>query len=290
MSNNGFARKLYRKALEAVSVILGPKRAKALDSELRFGRHLDLDNPKTLADKISWIELNGNQARAAQCTDKYAVREFIEEKGLESILIPVCGGPWSDASQIDLSVLPEQFVLKATHGCEMNYICKNKAVLNVEDMLACAQEWLSIDYPRSCVEPHYKLIPHRIYVEEYVGGIDDTVDYKFHCINGVPRFILTCSNRERSLKLNLYDLCWEPIPGLQGPMRNDKEIPKPSTLSRMLEVSKRLAEDFDFVRIDLYEKNNKVYFGEMTFSPASGVLPYFTDEFIRYWGNILKIS
>lgn len=290
MSKNGLPKTVYRKALGVMADMLGPKRAKELDARFRFKRRLDLDNPSTLAEKISWIELNTDQTLAARLTDKYEVRGYIEKKGLSHILIPLVGGPWGDVADIDDEALPEQFVLKATHGCEMNYICKDKSFLNTAEMLHLAKDWLACDYPRACVEPHYKLIPHRVYAEQYVGGMDGVIDYKFHCINGEPSFILTCSERERALKLNLYDLEWNALEGLRGPMKNIKDVARPNTLSEMIEIARILASDFDFVRVDLYEKDEKVYFGELTFSPAAGVLPYFSDEFITYWGNALHVK
>ena len=290
MTSSGLARDLYRHALNASSAILGVETTKKLDSRIRFGRKLDLENPKTLSDKICWIELNTDQTLAARCTDKYAVRSYVEEKGLGDILIPLVGGPWINASDIDIDSLPERFVLKATHGCEMNYICKDKSRLDRNDLLNKAGQWLKEDYPRACIEPHYKLVPHRLYSEEFVGALGDVVDYKFHCINGEPAFVLTCSNREDSLKLNLYDLDWNPISGLQGAMRNERKIERPKTLKEMLEVAKTLSSDFDFVRVDLYEADEKIFFGELTFSPACGVLEYFTDSFVAKWGEVLHVK
>lgn len=290
MTSSGLARDLYRHALNASSAILGVETTKKLDSRIRFGRKLDLENPKTLSDKICWIELNTDQTLAARCTDKYAVRSYVEEKGLGDILIPLVGGPWINASDIDIDSLPERFVLKATHGCEMNYICKDKSRLDRNDLLNKAGQWLKEDYPRACIEPHYKLVPHRLYSEEFVGGLGDVVDYKFHCINGEPAFVLTCSNREDSLKLNLYDLDWNPISGLQGAMRNERKIERPKNLKEMLEVAKTLSSDFDFVRVDLYEADEKIFFGELTFSPACGVLEYFTDSFVAKWGEVLHVK
>lgn len=290
MSSAGFGRDVYRGLLNGLARCLGTRRAKLIDARFRHGRRLNLDNPKTLADKISWLELNGDRGTMARLTDKFEVRDYVSSRGLADILIPLCGGPWVDAEDIDVAALPSQFVLKATHGCEMNYICRDKSALNVADMISHARKWLASDYPRACVEPHYKLIPHRIYAERYVGGMDDVVDYKLHCFNGVPSFVLTCSNREKSLKLNLYDLDWNAIEGLQGSMKNAAEIARPSALSEMVDIARALSSDFDFVRVDLYEKDGKVYFGELTFSPAVGVLPYFTDEFIKRWGEVLHIG
>jgi hypothetical protein len=280
---------IYRTLLNGYAGIVGAKHAKEIDAKLRYHRKLNLEHPKTLSDKISWIELNTDQTLAACCTDKWEVRNYIAERGLEELLIPAFG-PWNKAEDIDLNTLPNAFALKATHGCEMNYIVPDKSKLNFDDMLRHARSWLSHDYARACVEPHYKLIPHRVYAEEFIGGMDKIVDYKFHCLNGEPRFVLTCSERDKGLKLNLYDLNWNPIPGIQGPMKNNKEISRPSQLGQMVKVAKTLCADFDFVRVDLYEINGLVRFGELTFSPAGGVLNYYNDDFNLSWGKALHIS
>lgn len=291
MFSSGIVRDLYRHLLNAEAAVLGAKRAKELDARVRFGRKLDLSDPKTLADKVSWIELNTDRKKAAECTDKFAVRNYVASKGLESILVPLCGGPWTNANDIDVAVLPQSFVLKATHGCEMNYICKDKSKLDVADLLAHADKWLKADYPRACVEPHYKLIPHRLYAENYIGVINGgIIDYKFHCLNGEPAFVLACSNREDGVKLNLYDMSWMPINGVKGPKKNNHGIPRPSMLNEMARVVRILAHEFDFVRVDLYEVGGKVYFGELTFSPASGIFPNFTDAFIARWGKELRVN
>ena len=291
MAKAGIAKSGYRRLLNAVASIAGPSGAKRFDARFRFGRKLDLKNPKTLADKVSWIELNTENPLAVTCTDKYAVREYVAQKGLGDALIPLCGGPWSTVDEINIDELPKAFVMKATHGCEMNYICKDRSKLDKVDFMTCAKKWLKEDYPRACVEPHYKKIPHRLYVEAFIGGFDGgVVDYKFHCFNGEPCFVLACSDRGRSVKKNLYDLDWNPIPGIVGHEKNDHELPCPKLLGEMIEVSRVLAEDFEFVRVDLYEYNGKVLFGELTFSPASGVFPNFSDEFIEKWGEMLRLN
>lgn len=290
MSGDSSARRIYRVLLDFGAKTMGAKWAKQADAWLRFGRRLNLKHPRTLADKASWLELNGDQVIAARYTDKFRVREYIESKGLKEILIPVCGGPWDSIDQVDLDSLPEQFVIKATHGCEMNLICTDRSKLDKNYAMHKIEQWLNSDYSRSSVEPHYKLIPHRVYAEEYIGGFEKVIDYKIHCINGKPAFILACSEREQALKLNLYDIDWNPISGLQGPELNTHEIAKPANLNEMIEVAYLLSEDFDFVRVDLYDMSGKINFGELTFSPAAGVFPYFTDSFVAKWGEELHVE
>ena len=122
-----------------------------------------------------------------------------------------------------------------------------------------------------------------------IASPDEIVDYKIHCINGNPEFILTCCDRSTELKLGLYDLNWRKIDGLTSGTLT-AEVNKPENLDEMIRASKRLSEDFDFVRVDLYETKGRIYFGELTFTPASGVLPYFTDEFLKEQGEKLVIS
>ena len=216
------------------------------------------------------------------------MRDYVAKKGLADLLVHAYG-PWGSVEDIDVDSLPQAFALKATHGCEMNYLVPDKDSLNIDDMLVHARKWLGEDYPRACVEPHYKLVPHRVYAEDFIGGMDEIVDYKFHCLNGEPRFVLTCSERDKGLRLNLYDLDWNSIDGLQGPLRNGKQIARPKLLSEMIDAARTLSTDFDFVRVDLYESDGRIMFGELTFSPACGVMDYYTDDFITRWGRELRV-
>lgn len=282
--------RIYRTFLNGYAALAGSKRAKVADARFRYHRRLDLDHPRTLADKVSWIELNTDRALAARCTDKWEVRGYVAEKGLADLLVPTCGGPWASADDVDVSELPSAFVLKATHGSGMNFICKDKSKLDARAMLRQARYWLSHDYGRACVEPHYKLIPHRVYAEGYIGGLGDVIDYKFHCLNGEPRYVLTCSERAAAEKLNLYDCDWNPLDGLTDLKKNDKQILRPQLLGEMLDVARALSADFDFVRVDLYEEGGHVWFGELTFSPAAGgVFNNYTDAFIAKWGKELCV-
>lgn len=289
MSKDSSAKTAYRFALNAAAKALGTEATKVLDARIRFGRRLDLRNPTNLADKVSWLETHSDLALQARCTDKFEVRDYVEEKGLGGILIPTCGGPWDQASQVDLQAMPRQFALKATHSCGMNLICADRDALDPVLVRRTVENWLSTDYPRACLEPHYKLIPRRVYCEQYLDDASKVVDYKFHCIDGEPAFILTCSERDTGLKLNLYDLTWARLDGLVQ-MRNTREIERPATLATMIEVARVLSAGFRFVRVDLYEIRGEVFFGELTFSPAAGVFPYLSKEFLRRQGEALKID
>lgn len=166
-------KKIYGAILHAIRIAAGIDAAKKFDARLRYHRKLDLKNPKTLADKVSYIELHEQSPLAPMCTDKYAVRDYVRSKGLGDILIPLAyDGVWDSEDEIDFDSLPQSFVLKATHGCKMNYIVRDKSKLDVEDCKAKMKSWLSTTYGTYSMEPHYEKIPHRLYAETYLENLN----------------------------------------------------------------------------------------------------------------------
>ena len=148
------------------------------------------------------------------------------------------------------------------------------------------------------MEPHYLKIPHRFYVEKYLDKADQLIDYKFHCLNGIPQFVLTCSERQsdgdKAMKvtLDLFDINWNPIQELISSgleCAGNGRVPKPRNFNRMIGIAKILSADFKFVRVDLYELDGKIYFGELTFSPAHCTFPYFSKKFDLEMGKLLQI-
>lgn len=283
---------IYGKMLVTMSHVFGVDFAKKFDTQLRFHRNLNLKNPKSLADKVTYIELHEQSPLAPECTDKYAVRQYVKDKGLESILVPLAGGPWSKIEEINFKVLPDSFVFKATHGCKMNYLVPEKEKLDKNKCVAEMSKWLKTTYGTYSMEPHYLEIPHRIYAEEYLADADKLIDYKFHCMNGVPQFVLVCGDRVvtemgNSISRHIFDMNWKPLVGLTD--ETSDKIERPEHLEQMIDIAKKLSADFKFVRVDLYDINGKVYFGELTFSPTNGVFSHYTQEFLDEMGARLKI-
>lgn len=291
-------KQLYGSWLFLLTHIFGVDIAKRFDARFRMHRSLNLRSPKTLADKVSYIELHKQSPLASVCTDKYAVREYVKGKDYGDALVPIVGGPWNDPKEIDFSMFPESFVLKATHGCKMNFIVTSKAEMDVEKCYSEMKRWMNTTYGVYSLEPHYINIPHRIYAEEYLGDMSELIDYKFHCLNGVPEFVLAVSDRkadgDKAMKVTIdcYDMDWNHLPvvcGAGGEVPGQNRIQKPKHFYEMIEIAKKLSEDFSFVRVDLYERNNKVLFGEMTFTPATCVFPYLNEDFLKEMGNKLTI-
>lgn len=284
----------YAAVLRGVESLFGLDAAKKLDVFLRFRKFLDLKNPQTLAEKVVYISLHALPELAVTCTDKWEARRYVAQKGLEEILIPVCGEAVSSAEGVDFDALPDSFVLKATHGCDMNYVCADKTALNREECLASMNHWLKTTYGTFSVEPHYRKLPHRIYCEKYIGSADGLMDYKIHCLNGKPSFILVCSGRAGSaVTMDIFDLDWNWLDAVQTYKRHvpgTGAVPRPKNLEKMLRIAETLSQGFDFVRVDLYDVDGRVYFGELTFTPANGVFPSYKQELLEREGKQLNIT
>lgn len=283
---------LYGKCLSLFSGVFGVDTAKKLDALLRFRRKLNLKNPTSLADKVSYIELHCQSPLAAECTDKYAVRNYVANKGLGDILVPLVGGPWERVEDVDFEALPESFAIKATHGCKMNYLVPDKSQLDTKRCKQEMQHWLDTTYGVYSMEPHYLEIPHRIYVEAYLADADKLIDYKFHCMNGVPQFVLVCSDRVVSetgnkISRHIFDMDWKHMEGLID--ETDDIVDKPEHFERMIEIARQLSDGFSFVRVDLYDINGKIFFGELTFSPTSCVFSHYSMNFLNEMGKKLSI-
>lgn len=291
-------KKIYAYFLKTINSLFGIDAAKKFDTLFRFHKKLDLKNPKKLSEKVTYIELHEPSDKITECTDKYEVRKYVEEKGYKKILVPLVGGPWNAVSEINFDSLPNSFALKATHGCKMNLIVQNKKEMNLISCRKELEQWLKVTYGTYSIEPHYFKIPHRLYAEKYLEDADSLTDYKFHCLNGNPQFVLVCSNRKANgnasmqVTLDLFDLQWNRIPeivGTRGEVAGEGMIPKPNHLDEMINIAKALSKDFKFVRVDLYELKGRIYFGELTFSPACCVFPYFTEKFDKAMGEKLSI-
>lgn len=294
-----FIQKRYGDFLWGLGKVMGMDRAKVLDSFWRFGRRLNLEHPETLADKICAIEVYSDSPLRAQCSDKYAVRDYVRQKGHEDILIPMVGGPWSTAEAVDFDALPDSFVIKATHGCRMNLLVPDKSGLKVSEARLRMNRWLQTDYGRYSMEPHYLKIQPRLYGEMLLRDDAPLKEYKLHCLNGKVQFILVCSQRQvdRSGKMRVvldsFDPQWRPLDVLlpHGHTRPGKmDIPRPVKLEAMCCIAEVLSSDFEFVRVDLYEVKGRVYFGELTFTPGCGVLPYYRRDFLRRMGQRLCVD
>ena len=241
----------------------------------RMGQKLDFRNPKSLNEKVQWLKLNDYKDSYPQLADKYEVRNYIKKTLGEEYLIPLVGGPWANWEQIEMEKLPNKFVLKTTHDSGGIVVCTDKQALDTKKKKEKIESSLNNNYFWAGREYPYKYIKPRIIAEQYLtdeSGLE-LKDYKILCINGVPQNVMVCTGRlQGNVKYYFFDLDWKFLPLNHGDdqLPKDFTLPRPKHLDEMVRIAKILSKDFKLLRVDLYEANNRVYFGEMTFYPDSG--------------------
>lgn len=250
----------------------------------------NLKNPQNFNEKMTNLKLSyKSNELISKCSDKYEVREYVKSKGLENILNElyfVC----DNVDEIDFEKLPNKFALKCTHGCAYNVICENKETLNTEETKKKLRSYLKEKYGLATQELHYLNINPRIICEKFLQGENGKlpIDYKIYCINGNAEGILVCSERKEKLKINFYDINWNELMYIKDKYRNKNKIEKPENLEQMIKYAEILSRDFKFVRVDLYNDNGKIIFGELTFTPACCCAPYYSSIGNKMLGEMIK--
>lgn len=262
---------------------------------LRFHRLPNLKSPQDLNEKILWLKLFSDTTEWTLLADKYRVRDYVKSRGLGDILIPLIG-VWNSVDEIQFDKLPDSLIFKGTHDhTHIVYDLKHEDKQDLKNLL---NTWLKDKNPGAlAAEPQYRHIPKKIIAEKLLHKKDDQVsvtDYKIWCINGIARFIMVCSNRTgHSLDLMVYDMDWNPKPEccvFSEEYKKAATIKKPENLDRMIEISQILAADNPIVRVDLYNDNGLIYFGELTFTSLGGMMNYFSPEFLNYIGSLADLS
>ena len=258
----------------------------------RFGRNLPLGNPQTFTEKIQWLKLYDRNPSHTLKADKYSVRDFVKNTIGEQHLVKLYG-VWDRAEDIDFDALPDRFVLKANHGCGWNIICSDKSQLDRKETVKKLNEWLNINYYdlSGSAEWVYKNIQPRIICEEFLEANTEwgLLDYKIFCFNGQPTLVKVVFDRFGEGTVNIYDTLWNRLPVTYMYPPNMADAPPPPCLKEMLQLASSLAKDIPFVRVDFYDHNGKIIFGEMTFYPCSGLVPWEPIEFDHELGKLLKL-
>ena len=258
----------------------------------RFGTELDLDHPRDLNEKIQWLMCRSDTSAWTRLSDKVAVRDYVTEKGLGDLLVPMLG-TWKRAADIPWDTLPEKFVLKCNHDSGSTHIVD--AQTDRQAVASALDEALKVRYGYRHGEMHYNGIAPCILAETYLDGGDTVpVDYKVWCFDGKPYCVWACHGRTAdSVYVNVYDLDWNPRPEASvytGHYRDGgSSLPRPETLPQMLEAAAKLSEGFPEVRVDFYEVRGKLYFGEMTFASLMGRMDFYTDDFLQELGDQVKL-
>jgi len=260
------------------------------------GMSLDLSNPKTLTDKMIWLELyDPSNHLKPICADKIGVREYAKEKLGKDICVPLIK-VYESPEEFSLSELPSKFVLKSSNSYNQNLICTDKNNLNETDVRTKMKNWGSVVHGINTCEPHYLYIQRRYFAEKFIStkGQKDLVDYKFLCFNGQPKYMQLIQDRHGPNKrLQYYDMNMKFVDICRNDFKNRPDMKSndvlPKCFDLMKEYATKLAAPFKFVRVDFYEVGNKVYLGEMTFTPGTCFIKYKNPNTDRMLGDMLKL-
>lgn len=255
--------------------------------ETRTGKELNLKNPETYTEKIQYAKLNGDLEIKARLADKVKVREWVIQKIGDEYLIPLLG-VWNNIAEMKISELPSQFVLKTNHGSGTNIIVKDKTKLNYIKTYIKLFEWMNTNFAyNGSFELHYKDIKPKILAEKYITDSNGELnDYKFLCFEGKVYYCWIDVGRFTEHYRNVYDLDWVLQPWSQHTYSNTPwNIEKPKNFEKMVHIAEKLSENFSHVRVDLYNVDGKIYFGEMTFTNGAGYELIYPEKYNEILGS-----
>lgn len=285
-------KKLFLAILVRIAPIVPDKLYLKWRYRLEMGAKLDLNNPQTFSEKLQWLKLYNRKPEYTTMVDKYAAKKYVASIIGEEYIIPTIG-VWESFDEIDFNKLPNQFVLKTTHGGGSSgvVICKDKATLDIEQAKAKLNRSLNKCIYRTFREWPYKNVKPRIIAEEFIGS-GDIEDYKFSCYNGVATDVMICMDRGTGdTKFYFFDQEWNLLRynkrGLAAP--EGFTIPAPKNIDKMFEIAGRLSKGIPYLRVDLYNIDGKIYFGEITFFPQSGFDSNLLPETEKLFGSRIKL-
>lgn len=256
-----------------------------------IGHKLDWNQLETYTEKMQWDKLYNDDPMKAKLADKYAVRSWVSEKIGDEYLIPILG-KWKRFEDIDFAELPNEFVLKTNHGSGTNIIVKNKDNFDFKSARKKFKDWMDTDYGYDVgLELHYSKIMRLIIAEKYMETeYGELQDYKFLCFGGKPYYCWVDMGRYSEHTRNVYNLEWEIQPWNQEKYSIYKNpIPKPKNFEKMIEIAEILCEGFHHVRVDLYNVNGQIYFGEMTFTNGRGLDCIVPEKYDKMLGDLWNI-
>lgn len=259
---------------------------------LIMGKRLNLKSPQTYNEKIQWLKLYDRKPEYSTLVDKYAVKKYVSEIIGEKYVIPTLG-VWDKAEDIDWESLPESFVLKTTHGGGNTgvVICKDKSLFNKEKAIEKLKRSLKQDLYKTLREWPYKNVPRRIIAEQFIGAENsDLPDYKFFCFDGKVKALFVATERGTgNVKFDYYDADFNHLDLTQFHPMSGKVLEKPSNFDEMKQVAEKLSKGIPHVRVDLYDANGQIYFGELTFYHHGGITPFHPESWDYEFGKWLKL-
>lgn len=259
---------------------------------INVGYWMNWKNPQTFDEKLQWLKIYYKRDDYTQLVDKIRVKDFVRSKIGENYVIPTLK-IYENANDIDFTKLPNNFVLKCTHDSGGIIVCTDKTKLNEIEAKKKLNRYLNRSYVRQNREYPYKKVPHKIIAEPYLVDPEygELRDFKIYCFDGIPKYILVASGRQKGQKrFDYFDLEWNHLPVYDEGCPNADITPtKPINLDDMISIAKVLSAGMPHVRVDLYNIHGLIYFGELTFFDGSGVTLYVPREYDRIFGSYLNL-
>ena len=277
-----------------IELTLFPEKILMRQFENVFGYKFDINSPQTFNEKLMWLKINWRDDLATKCADKYLLHEYVRDVLGSDKFTNEIYGVYNDVDSIDISKLPDSFVMKVTHGSGQNIFCTNKSKLDLDTEKIRLKKWMKKSAYYYAGEWVYKGIKPRIICEKVLEQDDshELRDYRFFCFNGEPRFIsvdFNIINKDKTRR-NLYNLKWEKMDAkITYPNEMTLEIKKPDKLDQMIEISKKLSAPFPHCRVDFYYINDQIIVGEMTFFHYAGLGIITPREYDLTFGNWLQL-
>ena len=256
-----------------------------------FKKFCNLKNPKTYNEKLNWLKLHDKNPIYTRIVDKFEAKEYVKDIIGDQYIIPTLG-VWDNFDDIDFDELPQQFVLKCTHDSEGLVIVKDKDKLDKEMAKNKIESALNQNLLYKGREWPYKNVKPRIIAEKYMEDhIDGELrDYKFFCFDGEPKAMFVASDRASdNVKFDYFDLNFNHLDIKQKYPHAEQPLRKPVTFEKMIELSKVLSKGFPHVRVDFYEVDGQLYFGELTFYHFSGFMPFEPNKWDKIFGDWIKL-
>lgn len=260
---------------------------------LRLSKKLNLKNPVTYNEKLQWLKLYYRRPDMPIMVDKATAKRYVADLIGEDHIIPTYG-IYNSVKEIEWDKLPNQFVIKCTHDSGGLIVCKNKQDLNMQTAKKKLSRGLKKTYYWKNREWPYKSIPRRLIAEKYM--VDESgyelKDYKFFCFDGEPKALFVASDRTKDneeTKFDFYDMDFNHLPFTNGHPNSKKTIKKPKSFEEMKEIARKLSKGLPHVRVDLYDVNGQVYFGELTFFHWSGMKPFVPEEWDYKFGSWINL-
>lgn len=261
----------------------------------RMGKELNLENPKTYNEKLNWLKLYDRNPEYTRLVDKFAVKQYVAERIGEEYVIPLIGGPWYCFDEIDFDILPHQFVLKTSHDCGGVCICKDKNEFDAEEARRFLTKHLKQNYYLQWREWPYKNVRPCIFAEMYMSDMKGTgqlTDYKFFCFDGQVKAMFVATDRSsktEETKFDFFDENFHHLPFTQGHPNATKKIECPPTFDKMKELASELSKGFPQLRVDFYNVEDRIYFGELTFFHFSGLTQFVPEQWDRKFGEWISL-